>query len=284
MIGVAAPSGPVDIDKFDVGIDVLKKMGFEVVVPDDLFKPQSYLAGSDSHRAAMLNRMFLSPEIDAIICARGGFGSMRILSKIDYEGIREHPKMFIGFSDVSALLANLYGKSDLVVFHGPVVTTLSDFTDSAIDGFYEMLTGDPTDIEIELNDYDTIHPGEAFGPVIGGNLTTLCHLTGTPYQPDYHGHILFIEDIGEALYRIDRMLTQMILSGCLDGLSGLALGAFENCGDVGEVYELVKEKFGKEKFPILAGFEIGHITNNSTVPIGLHATLDADNGLLSFQN
>jgi len=281
-IGIVAPAGPFNTDKFYRGLEVLESMGFRTSVSDDLFIKKGYLAGPDAHRAELVNKFFADNKIKAIVCARGGFGSLRILPLLDYEAIQKNPKIFVGFSDISALLSVLYTKCGLVTFHGPMVTTLGDATQKTRDDMFLALTSEKN-LEIRPIKGITIKPGKASGPVAGGNLTTLCHLIGTPFEPNFKGHILLLEDKGEASYRIDRLLTQMKIAGYLKGLAGLVLGSFEDCGIIDEIFRIVDNIFKDDSIPILAGFDAGHGNNNSTIPMGLKATLDADKHLLSFQ-
>jgi muramoyltetrapeptide carboxypeptidase len=280
-IGIVAPAGPFDSEKFLQGTQVLGDMGFKVVIPDGLFEASGYLAGSDGHRAAMVDRLFGDKSIDAIICARGGFGSIRILPLLNYEAIAKNPKIFIGFSDISALLSVLQTRCELVTLHGPVVTSLADASEETKHSLLTALTtGSPLDIK--LNGGCSLHPGSASGLVCGGNLTTLCHLVGTPYTPFFKDCILFLEDVGEAPYRIDRMLVQMKLAGCFEGLAGIILGSFESCGSLDETRQIVRATFESQRIPILAGLEAGHGKNNMTLPMGIEATLDADHHRLLF--
>ena len=258
-------------------------MGFRVSVPEGLDQKEGYLAGPDSHRAAIVNRLFSDREINAILCAKGGFGSIRTLSLLDYPLIRKNPKVFIGFSDASALLTVLYAKCGQVVFHGPMVTTLGSAPPETRNALLAAVSSDTT-LELKPRRGTAVQPGSASGPMIGGNLTTLCHLLGTPFEPDFKGHILLLEDRGEEIYRIDRMLTQMKYAGCFDDLAGLVLGSFEDCGKLGDVIRVVADIFKDVAIPILAGFDIGHGKSNMTVPIGLEATLDADQKRLKFHS
>ena len=282
-VGVLAPAGPFDRVRFKKGIAALESMGFVVFVPKGVFKRDGYHAGSSGHRVKMMNDLFVNPAIKAIVCARGGFGAMKILSLLDYAVIQQHPKVFVGFSDISALLSTLYTLTGLVTFHGPMITTLSNATQKTKKSMISALSSEKP-LEIAPKNGVTIRPGCSSGPVSGGNLTTLCHLVGTPFEPDYTSHILFLEEHGEAVYRIDRMLTQMRLAGCFDGLNGLLLGSFDNCGTDDEIFRVVKSVFQTDDIPILAGFEIGHGKDNMTVPIGLEATLNTDRKMLLFHD
>ena len=229
LLGVAAPAGPFDVQKFEKGVAAIKDMGFEVLVPEHLQQPDRYLAASDTHRASLLNDLFNTPDVKGIICARGGYGSMRILELMDFDLLRQHPKVFVGFSDISALISAIINRSGLVVFHGLLVTTLGTVSARTKENFFRAVTWDqPLDIKSE--NPRVISPGKASGIVSGGNLATLCHLLGTPYSPIYKKNILVLEDTGEAPYRIDRMLFQMKMAGCFQGLSGVVLGSFQDCG------------------------------------------------------
>jgi len=280
-IGIVAPASHFDLEKFNRGITVLKSMGFNTSIPEILFKKKGYFAGSDLNRAEMVNRYFADPTIKAIMCARGGYGSIRILSLLDYKIIQKNPKIFIGFSDVSALLSTLYLRCRLVTFHGPTVTTLGNSDDRTKDSLLSMITsGDKPKIVIKNG--ITIQPGSASGPVLGGNLNTLCHLLGTGFQPDFKGCILFLEDRGEAPYRIDRMLSQMKLAGCFNSLAGFILGNFKECGDTDEIIGIADGIFKDDKIPIIAGLEVGHGKRNLAIPTGLNATVDTEQKLLFF--
>ncbi len=280
-IGVVAPAGPYDRDTFDQGATSLKEMGFEVVIPQGLLDANGYLAGTDTHRAHYVNQLFADNGIDGIICARGGYGSMRLLSLLDYQLIADNPKIFIGFSDITILLSVLTGRCGLVTFHGPVVTSLANAPDQTRGSLVRAITSSDR-IEVEANGGLTIHPGRSSGVVGGGNLTTLCHLVGTPYEPNFAGKVLFLEDRAEAPYRIDRMLTHMKLAGCFEDLAGIVLGSFEDCGPIDDVCNIVAECFRDASIPIFAGLEAGHAEINLTLPFGLEATLDATNHVLSY--
>ncbi len=281
-IGIAAPASPFETENLQHGISVLESMGFRIYVPDGLFEKKGYLAGSDNHRACLLNRLFLDREIKAIICAKGGFGSIRLLSLLDFESIRRNPKIFVGFSDITALLSSLYTKSGLAAFHGPLVTTLENSDQQTADAMFSVLTSD-NEVVITPEYGTAVKPGTASGIVTGGNLSTLCHLLGTPFAPCFKEHILFLEDRGEPSYKIDRMLTHMKLAGCFDRLAGLVLGSFEECGMLDELVRIVNNIFKNADFPILAGFDAGHGRRNIIIPMGLEATLDADNNILRYE-
>jgi muramoyltetrapeptide carboxypeptidase len=282
VIGVVAPASPFERDVLDRGMRALRGMGFEVYFSEDLFESCGYLAGSDEHRAAAFNRLVADPKIDAIMCARGGYGSLRILPLLDYARVAEQPKAVIGFSDVTAILWALYSRCGLVGFHGPLVTTLADATPAERSGLWDAVaSGQP--LRLSFENAAALRPGCACAPVAGGNLTTLCHLLGTAYAPAFRDHILFLEDRGEAPYRVDRMLTQMKMAGCFDGMQGLVLGSFKDCGAREEVWRVVTEVFADAEWPILAGVDAGHCGPNVTIPLGVEAAMDADGRTLVFE-
>ncbi len=280
-IGVIAPSSPFDLRALEKGVAALEKKGFPVILADHLFAKKGYLAGADQQRASQLNECFANPNMKALLCARGGFGALRVLPFLDYDLIRRHPKIFIGFSDITALLVAFYGRCDLMTFHGPVATSLGCAPSETQSAFFNALSG-ASAFQLRSPHPVCLQPGVAHGPVIGGNLTTLCHLVGTAFAPNLSGHILLLEDRGEAAYRIDRMLCHMRLAGWFDDLAGLLLGTFKDCGPIESIYKIVKNIFKTQNIPIAAGFEIGHDAQNMTIPLGVGAELDASRGWLTY--
>jgi muramoyltetrapeptide carboxypeptidase len=280
-IGIVAPASPFDCKTFSQGLRTLESMGFQTRVPDEIFEEKGYLAGSDEHRAGLLMRLFEDQSVDALVCAKGGFGSLRILPLLDFGVIRKNPKVFLGYSDITALLASITARSRLVTFHGPLVTTLANAPETTCSTLLEAISSN-TRVEIKPTPGIALKVGRATGRVIGGNLTTLCHMLATPFEPRFENHILLLEDRGEALYRIDRMLFQMKLAGCFKGMAGLALGSFEACGSLDGIFKIFEEHFKDIPVPILAGFDIGHGQQNITIPFGLDAILDADKQFLAF--
>ena len=256
-------------------------MGFVPKIPGGLFEQEGYLAGSDVHRAELLHQLFSDDTVKAIFCARGGFGSLRLLSLLDFDLIKKNPKALIGFSDISSLLSTITQQCGLVTFHGPMVTSLANADEPTLRALMDALSVNGG-LEIRADPGVSLRTGIGTAPVAGGNLTTLCHLLGTPFQPSWRGHILFLEDRNEAVYRIDRMLTQLKLAGCLDGIAGILLGSFKDCGDLDTVFRLVMDIFDKDGVPIAAGFDVGHGSKNVTLPIGLTATLNADQCTLVY--
>jgi muramoyltetrapeptide carboxypeptidase len=282
VIGIAAPASAFDRELFSKGIIKLTELGFKPFIPETLFAREDSFAGSNEHRAQLLTQLFLDESVKAIMCARGGFGSLKVLPLLDYELIKQHPKAVVGYSDITALLSALTEKCGWVTFHGPMVATLLETDADSSRSLFSALVADfPMIIKPERG--VLLRPGVATGPVIGGNLTTLCHLIGTAYEPVWAGRILFIEDRGEALYRIDRMLTHLKLAGCLDQLAGLVIGGFEGIEIMADVWRVVMSMTQTASYPIAAGFPIGHGPENATVPVGFVATLNAAEPFLAFQ-
>jgi len=280
-IGVVAPASPFDQGKFIKGLTVLEEMGLGPIVPETIYDRNGYLAGSDSHRADMLNAMFADPAVKGIICARGGYGSLRILSRIDYGAISANPKVFIGCSDITALLNTFFVKCGLVSLHGPMIESLAAASEKTKQSLQDVLFANSV-LSVVPENPRTVYAGQASGVIAGGNLTTLCHLVGTPFEPDFSGRMLLLEDVGESPYHIDRMLTQMKMAGCFERVAGILLGSFKGCGDPEQVDAVFADVFRTEAIPILAGFNFGHDEPNLTLPLGLPASFDSAVGALQY--
>jgi muramoyltetrapeptide carboxypeptidase len=236
---------------------------------------EGHLAGADAIRAADLSACLADPGLKAIICARGGFGCLRLLPLIEDVDLEGPAKWLIGFSDITALHHYLHERVGWASLHGPMVTTLASADNVSRDHLWSILSG-VADGSLRYPLGEALLPGVARGTVTGGNLATLCHLLGTPYQPDFGGRLLFLEDVGEAPYRIDRMLTQMTLAGCLQGVAGVALGQFTDCGDWEVIRRIFRERLGPYGIPLVAGLAAGHGSPNLALPLGLTATLDGE--------
>ncbi|MFZ0725456.1 MAG: LD-carboxypeptidase [Desulfobacterales bacterium] len=280
-IGVAAPASPFNREQFYRGVALLETAGFKVAVPGNLFRKNGYLAGTDAQRAQLFMELVMDPAVKAVFCARGGFGSMRMLPLLDFARIRENPKIVVGFSDVTALLAAIYSRCGLVTFHGPLVVGLPEIDGPSQAALMAAVTG-TAPVVISVPDGEPVCPGSATGPVLAANLTTLCHLIGTPFMPPLQGHLLLLEDRGEVPYRVDRMLSHLRLAGCLEQIAGLAFGSFEACGRPDELARIIAEHVAGRRFPVLTGLDVGHGARNLTIPVGLEATLDADRRRLTY--
>jgi len=280
-IGVCALSGAFDPGIFAKGIKVLEKMGFRVYVPPGLSVAKRYLAGEDQHRADIFHELVSMEAVRAIMCARGGFGAMRVLSLLDFDHLQGCSKPLVGFSDVTAALITLGQRVNFSVIHGPVITSLATASAITQRSLYQVLTTPWHQLsDVTLRNGTTLTPGRAKGLLFGGNLATLCHLCGTPFQPSLERTLLFLEEINEPPYKIDRMLTQMTLSGLFQGVEGVVLGQFQNCGDEKILHEIFHEHLGH--LPLFAGIPSGHGPVNVSLPMGFPVVMDADLHALSW--
>ena len=280
-IGIVTPASPYQAKVFQEGLHLLKQWGFQVALGRKRILRKGYLAGTDRERAEELMRLFADPEIKAILCSRGGYGALRILDYLDFNLIKTHPKLFMGFSDVTVLLLAFWKKTHLMTFHGPMVTTLSQLNPAFLNKVQAVLKGH-YQIKIPLSLRRAISPGSAQGKLIGGNLSLLIHLIGTPYEPDWDQSILFLEDCGEEAYRLDRLMTHLRLSGCLGKVSAILLGEFKRPDRKGQSRGLFRDILGDLGIPVWSGLPIGHGSRNFPLPIGAPATLDAEKGLWSI--
>ncbi len=281
LIGIISPAGPVDESELQPDLELLRSSGLRIHVAPHVYDRHDYLAGDDEARLSDLHAMFLDREIKAIFCARGGYGTLRLLDKIDYDLIREHPKIIVGYSDITALLMAINKKTGLVTFHGPMVRGLSALHDSSRESLFKLISSNQP-VSFSPMEGNSLILGRATGPLIGGNLSLICHLIGTPFLPSLDGSILFIEDRGEPLYRIDRMLTHLVLTGQLKGIAGLIGGEFIECGDNSAIDNLLNTLASDLDIPLITGFPVGHGPTNLALPFGIHAELDTDLMTLSL--
>ncbi|MBW1914992.1 MAG: LD-carboxypeptidase [Deltaproteobacteria bacterium] len=272
-IGIIAPASPVEPSELSPAIDLLTSKGYQVSCAPHLYDSVDYLAGHDNVRIDDLHSMFSNRNIKAILCARGGYGTPRILDRIDFTLIRQNPKIIVGYSDITALLMAINKMTGLVCFHGPLAGK-NECALNLNDLIALVSTGGPLDLS--LSGGAVLNKGKAHGILLGGNLSLLSALIGTPFIPSFKGAILFVEDRGEPLYRIDRMLTHLRLCGLLDGLSGLVAGRFEGCGDPSAIGRLMQDIMSGLDIPILTGLPVGHGRENVTLPVGLTADLDTE--------
>lgn len=280
-VGVAAPASHVSRAPWEAGMKILRDWGFQVRWGPEVLEPRPYGTAYDKLVARRFEELWLDPEVKAVLGVRGGYGSLKILSHLDLGALEAAPKRLVGFSDLTNLLCYLHQRLKLVTFHGPVVAQLSELTLAARENFYFWLTA-PGPQTITYPNLTVLHPGAAVGPLAGGNLTTLCHLVGTPYAPQFRGQVLFLEDHNEALYRLDRMLHHLLLAGVLDGVRGVALGAFSNCGSRDGLLEVMTTALASLEVPVLADFPLGHQPDNHTLPLGAQARLDSDSASLAL--
>ena len=278
-VAIVAPAGPLrGEDDLARAIDNARMLGWDAVPGDHVLARTGYFAGSDAQRLADLQHALARDDIEGIWFARGGYGAMRLLDALDYEALRRRPKTIIGYSDITALHAAIGVRSGLVTFHGPTARTrLSAFSRASL----ERAVVHGTDPCGAAPDARVLRPGRARGTLRGGNLALLAALAGTPYAPSLDGALLMIEDVNEAVYRIDRMLVQLRLSGMLRGVRAIVAGQFTDCpaqSDDGaraldEVLLEIAEHLG---VPCVAGVPIGHIEHQWTLPLGRPAELTAD--------
>jgi muramoyltetrapeptide carboxypeptidase len=271
-------------------------LGLKVKVGPHVLDRYGYLAGKDADRAADLNAMFADDSVAAVLCVRGGWGCNRLLPLLDYKTIATHPKILLGYSDITALLVAIYAKTGLVTFHGPVGASnwnpySLDFVRRILFQAEAVAMSNPADrgngLVVTKDRIQTLTPGTASGRLLGGNLTVLSAMLGSEYLPDWSGAILFLEDTNEHIYRIDRMLTQLQLAGVLDKISGFVFGKCTKC-DPGDGYgsltleEVLNDHIRPLKIPAYSGAMIGHIENKFTVPLGVQVRIDAEHGTLAM--
>lgn len=281
-IGIATPASPYKRQALQEGLDLLNQWGFRTILGRKRFGGKGYLAGTDRERAEELMGLFLNPEVKAILCSRGGYGAMRMLDYLDFRKIQAHPKLFMGFSDITVLLMALWKKADLLAFHGPMITTLSRLTPESIKRVQATLGGHYR-LELPLDKRRALFPGSAQGVLLGGNLTLLVHLIGTPYEPVWDGAVLFLEDCGEEPYRLDRLFTHLKLRGSLKKVSAILLGQFTGCGSKELAGKTIKEMLKEATVPVYAGLPIGHGPRNIPLPIGAPVLIDSKKGLLFIE-
>lgn len=302
-VGMIAPASNVyEPEEVQIAKETMEQYGFKVVLSNNINAQNGYLAGSDAQRAADVNDMFRRPEIRGIVTFSGGYGCSRILPFLDYAQIQRSPKVIVGHSDITALLIGIYQKTGLITFHGS--SGLTGVGEYAMSHFRRAIMSTerigqiadppkPGAGTIERNNrLITIAPGRATGALIGGNLTLVTNLIGTPYEPDTRGKILFLEDIGEEPYRIDRMLTQLWLAGKLQQAAGIALGRFIDCipSDYKSSFfqtisleNVLRDRFEALGKPVLYNLMFGHVRDNAMLPIGAIATLDASRKTLTLE-
>lgn len=281
-IGIISPAGPETADFIREHIDVLKRMGFKVKEAEHLYDHQGYLAGDDIDRAKDLINMFKDPQVDAIICFRGGYGTMRILPFIDFNIIRGNPKIFVGYSDITTLLNYFAQNCGLVTFHGPMVNSNLEDKYTCESLINTLMFGNKPYCIKNPPEYPFLFHGNKYpvtGILVGGNLTLLCSTLGTKYEVDTDGKILFIEDIGEEPYKIDRMLTQLSLAGKLQNCRGFILGQFKDCDSDNYERSLSLSRVLEDRLlflnkPTLLNFMSGHDYPKLTLPIGAAVTLN----------
>lgn len=291
-LGIVAPSSPVEEERLRRGIERIEVRGYRVVVGDHVLakaETNSYLAGSDAQRAADINRMFERPDIDGILCARGGYGAMRLVDLLNWEIIAREPKILAGYSDITSLHLMLSAFANTVTFHGPVVTSLPGLDETSAEVFWRMLENPAPYGELPADPaaFRTLVPGIAEGELAGGCLCLLARACGSRFAPCFRGKIVLIEDVGESIYRADRDLIQLRNAGLLDDAAGFVVGTVtgwqkleEEGGNTPDaLWQDVLAPLGK---PTITGYPFGHEPNPLTFPLGVRARLDADAGSVTL--
>lgn len=288
-IGIVSPSSPEKPEAIKKGIDFLINLGFKIKTGEHIYDKRGYLAGTDKDRAADIMDMFLDKDVDMILCMRGGYGSMRTLPYIDFDIIKNNPKIFVGFSDITAYLNSFFNKTGLITFHGPMASsnlgdeyTLKSFLDTLMKENKEYMIKNPPEIDIKCE-----ISGKASGKIVGGNLSLINATIATPYEVDFKNNILFIEDVHEEPYALDRMLTHLLLCGKLQECSGFILGQFKNCTLPHYERSLTLEEVIEDRIlslnkPTISNFMSGHDYPKLTLPIGANAHLDTDNKIIQI--
>lgn len=287
-IGLITPSSSITEKKLEKAIANMKMLGLKVKLGKHIKAINGYLAGTDEQRLEDLHNMFADDEVDGIWCIRGGYGLGRILPEINYKLIKKNPKVLIGYSDTTALLLAVYQKTGLICFHGPLAS--SEFSDYAVKHLKNVLINpqmsytishakDSDDSEDTAYHSKVIRPGKAKGKLVGGNLTLVAAAVGTDFQPKFKNKLVFIEDIGEKPYRLDRMFTQVLQGTDLHKAAGIILGVFEDCQAKESdrslsLMEMLEDRLGHLDMPIIYGLSFGHIKNQMTLPLGIEAEID----------
>ncbi len=285
-IAITSPAGAVwDEKQIEIFSNILKDFGFNIVLGKTLTEKFGYFAGTDEFRAKELNDLFADPNIKGIFCMKGGWGSARLLDKLDYEIISKNPKVLVGFSDITTLLISIFAKTGLVTFHGPVGNSgWNEFTSFMFKNVIMDAAETAFMIGPDVNDMPyTINPGKATGILMGGNLTVVASLMGSLYLPDWKNKILFLEETKEEPYSIDRMLTQLKLAGVLGNISGFVFGKCVKCdaeepNKAFKFMEVLEQHIKPLGIPAFYGAMTGHIENKLTIPLGIEATINADKG------
>jgi muramoyltetrapeptide carboxypeptidase len=285
-VALVAAAGPLAEGAVERAVERVRLWGWDPVVGEHAHGRRGYLAGDDADRADDLNRALRDRRMDGVWMLRGGYGTMRILDAVDWDALEERPRVLIGFSDNTALHLGA-GRRGLVTFHGPHPAT-AEMTEFSADCLRHMVTR-PRAAGVlpfpggHAGRAETLAGGCAEGRLAGGNLALLAAIAGTAYALDARGAILFLEEVGEPAYRVDRMLTQLLLSGALEGVAGVAVGAFSESPDADRpdlptAAEVIRERLAPLGVPIAFGFPFGHVDDNWTLPEGVPARLDADAG------
>ena len=277
-VGIFAPSSSFPEERYQNGLSKLESMGFKIFEPNGLREKTGYLAGSDDHRVNLFHDLLENDEIDCIWAARGGYGLHRIIDKIDVGKLNASQKLIVGFSDICALHALIQNQTDKLSIHGPVITQLANFDDSQLRQVENVVRNKWSTLTYR-SDEPAIVPGKCEGMLVGGCLSVITPLLGTAYMPPLDKSILLLEDVGETVYRVDRLLQHLRLAGVFERVRGIALGDFYGCkprnDDEPDMKTLLNEIMGGLSVPVLSGLPFGHGAVNEAIPLGAPAIMEA---------
>ncbi len=289
-VAVVATSGPVREERLQSGLDILRGWGLDPVVAPHVLDRHGefdYLAGTDADRAADFQAAWCDPTVDAVLCARGGYGAQRMVDLLDWDALRAAgPKVFVGYSDITALHEAFAQRLELATLHGPMASAVDFLKNARAQEHLRATLFDPESVQVIAGGGDggALVPGRARGVTLGGCLLMLTSELGTPYaRPGARGGLLMIEDVGESAYQIDRALTQLLRTGWLDGVAGIALGSWERCGPYEGLRAVFADRLGGLGVPVVEEFGFGHGDGALTIPFGVAAELDADAGTLTLE-
>ncbi|MEU3861100.1 LD-carboxypeptidase [Streptomyces sp. NPDC028722] len=286
-VAVVAPSGPVPEERLWAGLDVLRGWDLDPVAGPHVLDRQpelGYLAGTDADRAADLQNAWCDPAVDAVLCARGGYGAQRVIDLLDWEAMRAAgPKILVGFSDVTALHEAFAVRLGLATLHGPMAAGVDFVKNARAQEHLRATLFAPETVRVIASGGTALVPGRARGVTLGGCLCLLAAELGTPHaRPSARGGLLCLEDVGEETYRLDRYLTQLLRAGWLEGVRGVLLGSWEGCADEARLRPLLADRLGGLGVPVAENVGFGHCAGALTIPFGATAELDADTGTLTL--
>lgn len=286
-VAVVAPSGPIPEERLQAGLDILRGWDLEPVVAPRVLDQHArfdYLAGTDAHRARDLQEAWCDPSVSAVLCARGGYGALRMVESLDWAAMRAAgPKVFVGYSDITTLHEAFAARMGLATLHGPMVAAMDFLKNTGAQEHLRATLFAPEQVQVIASAGTALVPGRARGVTLGGCLSLLAADIGAPeVRASARGGLLFLEDIGEETYRLDRYLTQLIRAGWLDGVRGVALGSWVDCDPYDTVRALLLDRLGGLGVPIVEEFGFGHCDGALTVPFGVEGELDAEKGTLTL--
>ena len=295
VIGLVAPGGPINKKQLDESIEKLKELGFKSYHTESVLSQYGYLAGKDQERADDLMHMFTNNKVDGILAVRGGYGAIRILDLLDYDLIKQNPKILVGYSDVTALLSAIYERTGLVTFHGPVgISTFNKFSVKSLKRVlvkpkntykYPYKREKKTEKNPEFDLY-TVNRGIAEGELIGGNLSVLDSMIGSKFEPNFENKIVYLEEIHEKTYKVDKMLVHLLQATNIKNAAGIVMGVFSGCDGAEEptlsLKEAISDLFSPLDIPMSYGFPFGHIATKITIPTGINARLNANKNTLEL--